>query len=93
MKNILIVGAGACGLAISKILSAQGLSSDEVIIVTSENIHKHEEEIKKQNPLSQESILIHAQPRFDEYIPTRQEIESHPFSKFIGKPKGKKGRW
>jgi len=92
MKKILIVGAGACGLAISRVLSAQGLSHSDVIIVTPENIHEHEEEIMKQSPFEQEPIPFVAQPRFDEgYVPTKKEIESyHPFSKFIGKPRWKK---
>lgn len=92
MKKILIVGAGACGLAISRVLNAQGLSKNDVIIVTPDNIHEHKEEIKKQSPFEQEPIPIVAQHRFDEgYIPTKREIESyHPFSKFIGKQRWKK---
>jgi len=91
MKKILIVGAGACGLAMSRVLSAQGLSMSDVIIVTPDNIKEHKEEIQKQSPFEQEPIPIIAQPRFDEYEPTKKEVESyHPFSKFIGKRRGKK---
>jgi malic enzyme len=91
MKKILIVGAGACGLAVSRVLSAQGLSNSDVVIVTSDNIKEHKEDIQKQSPFEKEPISIIAQPRFDDYIPTKQEIESyHPFSKFMGKPRWKK---
>lgn len=93
MKNILIIGAGACGLSISRLLSAQTFSVSDVVIATPDNISEHEKGIKKQSQFEQESIAIVAQPRFEEYIPTRQEIESHPFQKFIGKQRGKKSRW
>ncbi len=90
MKKILIVGAGAYGLAVSRVLSGQGLSMSDVIIATPDNIKEHKEEIKSQSPFEQEPIQIIAQQRFDEYEPTKKEIESHPFSKFIGKPKWRK---
>lgn len=91
MKKILIVGAGACGLAISRALSAQGLSREEVVIVTPDNIDEHKDEIIAQNrQFEQQPIPFTAQPRLEEYIPTREEIQSHPFQKFIGKPRGKK---
>ncbi len=95
--NIIIVGAGACGLAMSRLLSSK--FPDEVIIVTAQDsLGEHKEEIVRQSQFEPEPIPFLAQPRFDEYVPTKKEIESyHPFAKFIGKPSGKKGgkrrRW
>jgi len=86
MKKILIVGAGACGLAIARILSTQ--KSDDVIIVTPENIDEHKEEIKAQSPFEPEPIMIQAQPRYEDvFIPKREE---KPFWQTI--KKGKKKR-
>lgn len=91
-KKILIVGMGACGLATSRLLSAQNLG--EVVIV--ESLEEMKDATKK-NQFEQEPItyVLNDLPKF-EYIPTKREIESyHPFSKFMGKGKGKKGkgRW
>lgn len=93
MKKILIVGAGACGLSISRLLSAQG-NLEDVIIVTGENINEHKD-IMQTRQLTTEPILYTAPPMIeDTYIPTKQEIEQyHPFAKFIGNGKRKKGRW
>jgi hypothetical protein len=94
MKKILIVGMGACGLSMSRLLSTQRLG--DVTIVAPENINEHEETMQ-QRQLSMETILLTAPPKFEtEYIPTKREIESyHPFSKFMGRKKkgGKRGRW
>ena len=90
MRKILIVGMGACGLATSRLLSAQNLG--EVVIVESLEEMK---DVTKKNQFEREPItyVLNDLPKFD-YIPSKREIESyHPFSKFIGKPKGKKGRW
>lgn len=92
MKKILIVGMGACGFATSRLLSAQNLG--EVVIVESLEEMK---DVTKKNQFEQEPItyILNDLSKF-EYIPTKREIESyHPFSKFMGKGKGKKGkgRW
>lgn len=89
MKKILIVGMGACGLATSRLLSAQNLG--EVVIVESLEEMK---DVTNKNQFEQEPITyaLNDLPKF-EYIPTKREIESyHPFSKFIGKKGGKRGR-
>ena len=92
-KKILIVGIGACMTSISKVLASEGIDKNDVIIVTPENIDEHRDVIQEQNPFKSEPIMLTAPPRMDdEYMPTRAEIESHPFSKFMGK--GRKGkRW
>ena len=66
MKKILIVGAGACGLGIAKVLTDQNVKLDDVTIVTPENMEEHKEEIKRQSPFEPEPIMIHAQPRFED---------------------------
>lgn len=89
MRKILIVGMGACGLATSRLLSAQNLG--EVVIVESLEEMK---DVTKKNQFEREPItyVLNDLPKF-EYIPTKREIESyHPFSKFIGKPRGRRGR-
>jgi len=88
MKKILIVGAGACGLAISRVLSAQKLSAEDVIIVTPENVDQHKEEIMAQSQFAPEPIVIHAQPKFnDVFIP---RINEKPFWQTMKKSKRKK---
>jgi cation diffusion facilitator CzcD-associated flavoprotein CzcO len=89
MRKILIVGMGACGLATSRLLSAQNLG--EVVIVESIEEMK---DVTKKNQFEREPItyVLNDLPKF-EYTPSKREIESyHPFSKFIGKPKGRRGR-
>jgi malic enzyme len=89
MKKILFVGAGACGLAISRVLSAQKLSIDDVVIVTPENISQHKEEIMAQSQFLPEPIMIKAQQKFDDIsisIPRNEK----PFWQTIKKNKNKK---
>jgi malic enzyme len=87
MKKILIVGAGACGLAINKVLSAQGLSNEDVIIVTPENVDQHKEEIMAQSQFAPEPIMIHAQPKNDEFFIPR--VNEKPFWQTMKKSKWK----
>jgi predicted dinucleotide-binding enzyme len=88
MKKILIVGAGACGLGIAKVLTDHNVKLDDVIIVTPENMEEHKEEIKRQSPFEPEPIMIHAQPRCEDvFIPRKNE---KPFWQTI--KKGKKKR-
>jgi hypothetical protein len=93
-QRIIIVGAGACIGTICKTLASNGLKDDDYIIVTPDDIDKIKEETMQTRQLTTEPILYTAPPRIeDTYVPTKQEIENyHPFSKFIGKNKGKKGR-
>jgi cation diffusion facilitator CzcD-associated flavoprotein CzcO len=87
MRKILIVGMGACGLATSRLLSAQNLG--EVVIVESIEEMK---DVTKKNQFEREPItyVLNDLPSF-EYIPTKKEVENyHPFAKFIGKPRGRK---
>lgn len=86
MKKILIIGAGACGLALARVLSTK--HSAEVVIIDS--VGDLEKKTHKKSPFEQEPIPFLAQPRFEGYEPTIEEIQSHPFSKFMGKPKWRK---
>lgn len=96
-QRIIIVGMGACLTSVRRVLEDKGHNLDDYIIVTPDNINEHKEEIMQTRQLTTEPILLTAPPRIeDTYIPTKREIESyHPFSKFMGKGKGKKGkgRW
>lgn len=88
MKKILVIGAGACGLAISRVLSAQKVSADDVVIVTPENVDQNKEEIMAQSQFAPEPMMIHAQPRFEEvFIP---RVNEKPFWQTIKKSKKKK---
>ncbi len=88
-KPILVVGAGVGLTAIARTLASENLKIDDVVIVTPENIDQNAEEIKNNSPFAPEPIMIEARPPMDDYMPTRKELERHPFEKFIGR-KGKR---
>ena len=88
MKKILIVGAGACGLGIARVLADQNVKLEDVIIVTPDNIDQHKEEIMAQSQFAPEPIMIHAQPKFnDVFIP---RLNEKPFWQTMKKNKKKK---
>lgn len=89
MKKILVIGAGACGIATTRLLAQ--VAKDEIVVVSSQS------QEKKQSQFDREPTTYTITDRtipLGEYIPTKEEAQNyHPFAKFIGKPKGKKGRW
>lgn len=88
-KPILIVAANIGMASVARVLASHNLKVDDVVIVTPENVDQMKEEIASQRPFEREPIKIEAMPPMDEYVPTRKELEKHPFEKFMGR-KGKK---
>ena len=47
-KKIMVLGSGATGTTVAKVLEEQGLKESDVIVCTQEDLHKYRDEIETQ---------------------------------------------
>lgn len=89
MKKILVIGAGAFGLGIAKVLADKNIELNDVVIVTPENVEQHKDEIMAQSQFEPEPIMIQAQQKFEDDI-FISKVNEKPFWQTMKKNKKKK---